>query len=332
MNSSSTTIGADYRWIGQHGIGRFAYEVLSRMDCRAVVGKTPLLHPIDPLVQGMAVRKSGCQVYFSPGFNPPFQNRVPSVFTIHDLIHIRVKSEQSLAKSIFYRYVVMPAARQSPAVLTVSEYSKSQIVEWANLSPDRVHVVGNGVSETFTPHGPSADLGSPYLLYVGNYKPHKNVPRLLQAFARSAEARHFNLGLVGQAQDDLVALAESLKIRNRVHFLGAKTNHDLATLYRGARALLCPSLEEGFGLPVLEAMACGTPALVGAGHAAEEVADGAAIKCNALDVDSISAAIDQVAAGSQFRSELISKGIERAKHFTWDRVARRVSDAIQSVQ
>jgi len=226
----------------------------------------------------------------------------------------------------------MPAARQSPAVLTVSEYSKTKIMEWANIPAERVHVVGNGVSEGFLPDGPAANLGFPYLLYVGNYKPHKNIPRMFAAFARTRASSDTRLCIVGKEDKSLLVLAKSLNISDRIRFLGSKTNEQLAGLYRGAQALICASTEEGFGLPVLEAMACGTPALVGEGHAAEEVANGAAIKCNPFDVDAIANAIDQIIDNSSLRLDLIEKGLKRSNDFSWDHVAARVAHAINSVQ
>ena len=125
---------ADYRWIGPHGIGRFARELRDRLPALHPLPRCwPLLHPLDPLILSGMLCWLRPQVYFSPGFNPPVHSPVPYVFTIHDLIHLRVPAEAGLAKQLYYRLVVWPAAQRAARVLTVSTYVQQEIVEWAGL-------------------------------------------------------------------------------------------------------------------------------------------------------------------------------------------------------
>jgi len=327
--SLNTLVGADYRWVGAYGIARFASEVLSRLALTPVAGLTPLLHPLDPVFQAVAVRKSGCKLYFSPGFNAPLTFSTPCVFVIHDLIHLHQREERSFTKSLYYKSVVLPAAKRARKVLTVSEFSRTEILQWSGLPAANVEVVGNGISDEFTVEGERTNLKFPYLLYVGNFKPHKNVPRLIEAFAQSGVHKSVHLCLVGKENSRLLALANGLGIGNKIHFLGPQSNYRLAALYRGAEALICPSLYEGFGLPALEAMACGTPSLVARGHSLEEVAGGAAMICDPLNIESIAEGLQRILNDTEMRSVLRSRGLERACKYSWDGVAAAVSQSLQ---
>ena len=146
------------------------------------------------------------KVYFSPGFNPPLWSPVPYVFTIHDLIHLRVPAETGLAKQSYYRLVVRPAAQRAVRVLTVSTYTQQDILDWAGLPAEQVVVVGNGVGPPFAPMGPRHAPGYPYVFYVGNRKPHKNLARLLQGLARSGSQKDVRLVLTGVPEQQSVSI------------------------------------------------------------------------------------------------------------------------------
>src|ERR1044071_1615856 len=173
----------DARWIGPHGIGRFAQEVLNRLPAHGKLTKGPKpLSPMDSVWLSLEIARRKPRVYFSPGFNPPVLCSVPLVFTIHDLIHLSVPEEGTPFKRAYFQRLVLPWARRAFRVLTVSDYSKRQIIRWSGLAEDRVVVAGNGVDASFSPEGPRAQFGGRYLLYVGNRKPHKNLDRLFDAF------------------------------------------------------------------------------------------------------------------------------------------------------
>ena len=192
---------ADSRWIGPHGIGRFAGEVLKRLpDWAHMEDRRSPTHPLDPLRVARTLKRLRPDAYFSPGFNPPLRSVTPFVFTIHDLIHLQFRRKSSMFKRAYYGLVVRPAARRAFKVLTVSDYSKRQIVAWADLPEEKVLVVGNGVARPFVPTGPQHRPPYRYLLHVGSHRPHKNIPRLLEAFAALGTDCETRLVFTGQAE------------------------------------------------------------------------------------------------------------------------------------
>lgn len=320
----------DPRWSGEHGIGRFAAELqkrLSNLEPLSIIG--PKLSPMDPLVSSFAVarKKDGC--YFSPGFNPPLYSPIPVVFTIHDLIHLKVEAESTLVRRLYYAAVVRPAARRAWRVLTVSEHSRQDIVEWAGIPESSVIVVGNGVSQVFSP-GPCVTDRPPYLLHVGRRGGHKNIDGLLTAFASSQAQFDIRLMFTGVSDKPTLARAAALGIAGKINFSGVISDEALADLYRGAVALIFPSFYEGFGLPIIEAMACGIPVVTSNTTSMVEVAGpGNALLVDPGNVEALANAIDDCVGNIQLRSTLSKRGIERAQHFTWDNVVARVESALE---
>ena len=321
---------ADYRWCGPHGIGRFAAEVLRRLPALgAVPAPWKLLHPLEPARLSWVLWRLRPQVYFSPGFNPPLCSPVPFVFTLHDLIHMRFPAASSPTKQAYYRLVVRPAVQRASRVLTVSRHTKQDILAWTGVPDERVVVVGNGVGAAFCPEGRRHAPGYPYLLYASNRKPHKNLPRLLQGLARSGLQRDVRLVLTGAPEAGLSQQITALKLHDRVVYAGQLSDADLVAYYRGALALVCPSLYEGFGLPPLEAMACGTPVVSSNLSALPEVVGDAAVLVDPYNVEAIAWGMQRVVEDSALRQALYHKGLARAKQFTWEQTAARVSQVLQ---
>ncbi|MFY9314755.1 MAG: glycosyltransferase family 1 protein [Burkholderiales bacterium] len=315
----------DARWSGPHGIGRFADEVIARLpDARPLQIGARRLSLLDPLATTRAVARLASGVYFTPGFNPPLRSPVPFVFCIHDFIHLRFPAESTPLRRAYYRFVVAPAARRAARILTVSEFSRREILEWTGLPDDRIVVVGNGVSAAFTPDGPRHTPGYPYFLFVGRREPHKNFAGLLAALAAAKnDAR-----LVFTGGPDATAAAEAHRhgVDTRIVFAGSLDDATLASYYRGALALAMPSISEGFGIPIVEAMACGTPVLTSNVTAMPETAgEGNALFVDPLSVEAIAAGLDRIAEDSALGAELKRRGLERAAQFSWDRVGAEVA-------
>lgn len=324
---------ADGRWAGQHGIGRYAREIIPRLqrDGAVVEQLEPfqLLHPLEPIRLSWQIARRDPDVYFSPGFNPPLWSAAPFVFMIHDLIHLRFAKDYDWRQRVYYERVVGSATRRASAVLTVSEFSKGAILDWAHVPESKVRVVSPGVAEGFGPNVEPLSLPYTYFLYVGNRKSHKNVPRLLEAFARASLGPGMRLVFSGNPDRETAGLAIRLGLGERVVFFGPVTEDVLPRLYRGAIALVFPSLLEGFGLPPLEAMACGTPVIASNSSSIPEVVGDAGMLVDPYDVQALSNAVRRVLSDESLRASMSAKGIERARSFSWDRTAEQVLEVLR---
>src|SRR6266511_3682862 len=337
VTSSRPGILLDARWLESRGprnvlgLARVAQEVVRRMPpLEWLDGGLPLLHPAEFLWLTSVLARRRPQLFYSPGYNAPPTCPVPYVFTVFDLIHLHVEEYRSAGRRLYYALHVKPAIKRARAVLTGSNYSRSRILEWSGVNAERVVVIGAAAGERFTPIGDTYRPGYPYLLYVGNRKPHKNLARLVSALARVEERAALRLVLSGPAEQDLITLARSVGVHDRIEFLGNVPEEKLPALYRGAIAFVFPSLYEGFGLPPVEAMACGTPVVSSLATSLAEVVGDAAVAIDPFDVDSIAAGIDKVVGDDQLRRELRSRGFAQAARFSWDDTAQRTWTALQA--
>jgi glycosyltransferase involved in cell wall biosynthesis len=318
----------DARWVGNHGIGRFAGELQ-----KALPGLTPFhasrrpSHALDPVLLAMELRRKNPDLFFSPGYNSPLGWPGVFILTLHDLHHLHVPA--SALKRAFYRYVIRPACHRAAFVLTVSEYSKREIAEWADVKEEKIINVGNGVGMPFTSVGEKYEPGYPYLLYVGSRRYNKNLPRLLHAYSVSGVRGEARLLLTGHPDGQLSELIRGFQLDGDVVFAGFPTTERLSDLYRGSLGLLYPSLYEGFGLPPLEAMACGVPVLTTNVCSLPEVVGDAAIQVNPLADEEIADGIGRLVRDSGLRQQLREKGLLRAKEFSWQRTAQKASEALK---
>jgi glycosyltransferase involved in cell wall biosynthesis len=322
------SILADARWFGAHGIGRFARNVVMRLpDCVQLRSGPKPLSLADPLWLSYQIIKRHPAVFFSPGFNPPALVTTPLVITIHDLTHLRLPAFATCQRRLYYRFLVKPAANRAYRVLTGSEHSRFEILNWSGLPEQCVVTVGHGVDPMFRCDGPRYEPGFPYILYVGALRAHKNIARLLSAF-ECIDYPELRLIFTGNRTPGMAARLAGRKVEKRIRFAGCVPDEDLAALYRGAVCLVLPSLMEGFGLPPLEAMACGTPVVVSRAAALPEVVGNAGILVDPLDVDDIRAGMERILGNSNLRQHLREAGLSRARLFCWDRVAERVRAVI----
>ena len=322
----------DDRWLGPHGIGRFAAEVQRRLNLRDLGLAGSPSSPFDPfrLTWAMAKLPRNATV-FIPGYNAPLWPMRPFIFTVHDLNHLDVPNNSSASKRLYYHLVIRRACHSALRVLTVSEFSRQRIIEWAGVSPQQVVCVGNGVDASFHPEGERHDPGFGYLLMVSNRRPHKNEEGALAAFARARIDPAIRLLLTGSPTNALQAHIAQLGLTGRVVFVGRVEDAQLPALYRGALGLLFPSLYEGFGLPVVEAMASGVPVLTSTVTALPEVAGEAALLVDPYDVDAIASGIERLLTDEDLRTRLRVAGLKRAAIFRWDDVAARVKHVLDEL-
>lgn len=319
----------DKSWFGFGGIGRFAEEVVSRLsydgEFRLVCRPASFLAAIE-----FSWRCNKNTFTFLPGFIPPLMPRGDYIFTIHDLNHLDRADNSSLAKKVFYNFVIRRGCKKAFLILTVSNFSRQRIISWSGVSPEKVINVGNGVGSSFSENVRSYDLGAPYFLCVGNRKGHKNEVRVVEAFAQANIDRCTHLVFTGEPEQRLTETIDQYNLGSRVVFIGNVDEEVLPSLYKGARGLLFPSLYEGFGLPVLEAMACGTPVVTSNCTALPEVAGDAAILIDPLNTYELQGAIERLEKDTALREQLVEKGFERAKLFTWEKTAQKVQDVLDN--
>jgi len=301
----------------------------------------------DQVLLPRALRQTGATVFFSPYYKAPLTAPCPTVVTIHDLIPLRfpayTRGLWGLRAAVFRRWAAF-LARRAAAVVTDSEHSKSDLVSVLRLPTEHVHVIPIGVGEEFLPgFSPEAvasataryGIRGPYLLAVGNFLPHKNLHRLVDAYGALPDVLRGSTALVlagtpgghGPARP----VDQKSLLRPGVLLPGFIAPGDLPLLYAGAVALVCPSLTEGFGLPVLEAMACGTPVVCARAGALPEVAGDAALYVDPNDVGSITAGLQQILEDDALRRELSSRGLNRARLFDARKTTARLVDLLESI-
>jgi glycosyltransferase involved in cell wall biosynthesis len=268
---------------------------------------------------------------------PPLA-RARAVVTIHDIIHVLYPQFLPNRAALLYaRVMIRRALRRADRIITVSYNSKRDLVDYFGIPPARIDVIYNGVAPPFRADLPRSErdrvaarygLSRPYLLFLGGEKPHKNVRNVVRAFAEARRERALPHALVlagpmPRNRSRVDALIDALDLGARVVRTGIVPDEDLPGLFAGADAFLYPTLYEGFGLPVVEAMACGVPVLTSSTSALQEIAGGYAYLVDPMDVDSIAKGIIDLATDPKRRAEFAALGSRRALEFSWDRAAEQ---------
>ena len=330
-----TRVLIDSRWDADTGIGKLYREVMTRMpddiSPSFVQSRMGLGNLLTPLMLARETCQQDADVFYSPSFMPPLYSRMPVVFTIHDLMHLFYYTRWH---RIYYRQVIARLAASARQIITVSLFSKGQLVDLLGIDERRITVVYNGVDDHYRTTADSAVYESevPYFLYVGNRRKNKNLPAMLTAFARAALPPEFHFFMTGDSDAATAALVARLGIGKRVRFLGHVAEDALPALYRGAHATLFVSLMEGFGLPIIESMAAGTPVLTSMAGPLPEVAGEAALCVDPHDVDAIANGMEQLVADSDLHQQLREAGIVRSARFTWTETAARTWEVITDRQ
>jgi glycosyltransferase involved in cell wall biosynthesis len=313
---------------------------------RGVLEPSPNYSLREQLHVPWVLRRERPDVYHAPHYVLPAGVRCRAVVTIHDCIHLMFP--QYLPNKAAYAYArasMWAAARRSDCILTVSEASKRDILHFFDVPPEKIVVVYNAIDEHFWETPAEEDvarvreryqLDHEFVLYVGNIKPHKNLVRLIEAFAefRRGGFESVKLLIIGDEISKLPALRRAVhrhKLHKHVRFLGYLPDRTLAILYRLATVFVFPSLYEGFGLPPLEAMASGTPVVTSNVSSLPEVAGDAAMLVDPYDVDSIVEGLRRVVTDRALAGELRRRGLERAREFSWARSVEKTRQVYQEI-
>ena len=288
-----------------------------------------------------AARRAGVQLLHAPHYTLPLGWNGAAVVTIHDLIHVRFARFFTPGAALYARTLAGLAAHRARAVIVNSSHTARDVIELLELPPARVHVIPLGLTpglrrstlEETEEFRRTRSLPAEFVLYVGARKGHKNLGLLLEALARIEGGRRPALVLTGppwSASDPLGVQARRLGIERWLHFAGdLRDPDDLGRLYGAAKLYVQPSLTEGFGLPPLEAMACGTPVLSSTGGALPETVGDAAEKLPPEDPARWAAAIETLLADSGKRAEMVRRGLEHAARFTWERAAEKTIEVYE---
>ena len=271
----------------------------------------------------------------------PIRQGIKSVVTIHDIIPLVYKDiylRNGIARS-YYRLALQIALNRSARIITDSIFSRDEIVKTMSVPRDKIKVIYLAAGEEFVPvldpvlqQIPAQKFGlhRPFVLTIGGNEPRKNVDRLVKVFQHLSKNPGVDLAVVGGSWRG-TKLRENIKGANNIFFLGPVDQQELVALYSMAELFVFPSLYEGFGLPVLEAMACGTPVAASNTSSIPEVAGDAAILFNPLDEEEMSKVISGVLGSRETREDLSLRGLERAKLFTWEKTLAQTMEVYKEV-
>jgi glycosyltransferase involved in cell wall biosynthesis len=350
MDSSKVKICVDARLLTKSGIGRYLREILiplsKEFDLICLVDNSGV-----PFMQLNAINYKlcdakiysvkeqfllpklipKCDLFWSPHFNIPLLpiKAKKRLVTIHDAFHLAFAKSLSLFENIYAKIFFSSALLLSDEVITVSEFSKSELLKYTSKKFEKkIHVILNGVTK-FEPKLQSTYFvkSGNYFLYVGNIKPHKNLKNAIlgfKAFCEKNPDTNFTFKIVGQkegfvnADNEVISLlSNDVILREKVQFTGYIEDDDLVILYSSAYCLVFPSLYEGFGLPPLESMALGIPAIVSKVASMPELCENAVIYFNPLDINDIYAAMENIVSNKRLYESLIKEGLEIVRKFDW---------------
>ena len=321
--------GARFRLLGApEELDRHAFTRDARVECRPF--RAGVYSPFEQVEAPLASR--GTQLFWAPHVNVPLAVPGRLLVTVHDAFYLEQAHALGTRRDTrFYLGALMRGMkRRAAGILCPSSFTASELERLLGRFRCPLHVVPNGVDARFFERadGPRP-LSKPYLLYVGNLKPHKNLPRTLAAFARVAERVPHDFVLVGRGDPAPLERTLPPAVTGRVHFLGPLEEGPLRLHLSHASGLVLASLYEGFGLPPLEAMALGIPALVSQRASLPEVCGDAALYCDPESVEDIASGLARLLLDEPTRATLATRGPERARALDWDRSAELTARVIE---
>ncbi|HJU66304.1 MAG TPA: glycosyltransferase family 1 protein [Gemmatimonadaceae bacterium] len=348
-----SNIAIDVRMLETSGIGTYLQNMVPRVIAArpafgfVLVGSPPVIER-HGLAQSPNVTVRSCEapiysvaeqwripaalpdyidVYWTPHYPIPVLRRGPIVVSVHDMLHLAMPELVSgLEKRLYARWMFGHVRRRATAILFSSQFTASEFVRLAGMPRGSPHTIHLGISESwFRVRTVTRSRERPYLLYVGNVKPHKNVRALLLAFDAIRDEVPHDLVIVGQREGFITGDREVNEMAaahpERVHFTGVVEGAVLEQYVASAAALVLPSLYEGFGLPPLEAMACGCPTIVSRAGSLPEVCGDAALYIDPHDPADLARAIRALVQQPELATDLRERGRRQAARFTWDRCA-----------
>ncbi len=342
------------RIVSAHPEDQFDYYFDRKYDSRFVHGSNVTPHSFHPVTRlpilirywldhpvRKNVLKQKADIFFSPDGFIPLGMSVPKVSMVHDVAYLRYPEHLQPRIRAFYKKWMGRYLAYTDHIITVSEFSKSEIIAGYNIPADKISVVYNGITDAYKPVSEAQKKttkdrytnGRPYFVYLGAIHPRKNILTLVKAFEqfKSSHPSDHQLVLAGRASwhtEEVFKTITESKWKDSIHLPGYIATNDATALVASAEAMIYPSLYEGFGLPLVEAMACGVPVICSNVSSLPEVAGNAALLFDPLDAGQLAHHMEKVSSDDVLRNQLISLGTERSKYFSWDKAAAQVYEIL----
>ena len=312
---------------------------------RVVIERSPSYSIRELMALSWRLFRLKVDLYHSTHYVLPAVVPCRAVVTIHDIIHLLYPEFLPSALAFFYaQRMIRRSLSRGDRIIAVSQNTKTDLMDYFKVDGRKIRVVYSGVTDRYRKQLPDSEISAwleefgidqPYLLFVGNPKPHKNLDNVVKAYARSLEIFDYEADLVCVGDREGMEFkvrqrAEQLGLKNRIRLVGHVPEEALPALYQGATLFVFPTLYEGFGLPVIEAMASGVPVITSKTSALREIAEGYGHLVNPLDVEEIAKAIAQCMADKEHREALIKLGLRRADDFRWPRTAEQTLEVYRA--
>ncbi|MBP7216391.1 MAG: glycosyltransferase family 4 protein [Candidatus Omnitrophica bacterium] len=353
-------IGFDARMITHPGIGRYMQNLFTvwRNNINGVklklYGNPDELRPFSPLeicaynaslyswqeLASKTFNDQSLDLVHIPHFNAPLGKPKRLVVTIHDLIYLKFPQSSSFLRHVAFKPLLAHVLKRADRIIAVSENTKQDIIKFCPTASEKIEVIYEAADPMFRKIEDTTyleqmrqklNLPKEFILFVGSIRSHKNIERLLEAYCRlQALGIKHRLVLVGRPNPRESYLLEKIKATDAM-FLAQASPQDLVALYNLATVLVLPSVYEGFGLPVLEAMACGVPVAVSSVASLPEIASKAAVYFDPFDSKDIQAALCRICSDEGLRKRLIQEGFARNSQFSWDKAAAQTLRVYQSI-
>lgn len=360
-------IAFDARMWSHPGIGRYIRELLGALirlekkPALCLLGRSKELGAMFMPATGFSIREASSGIYglaeqleiprlargmgllHVPHFNVPLLTSAKLVVTVHDLTYLHgSEALKSRSGRAYVRFLFRFIARNAAAIITVSEYTKKDLMEFFPVRAEKVFVIPEAASDMFykisDPNKLEKQLcfgssGRPFILFVGSLKPHKNIPALVTAVSNLREKKRIEhqLLIVGRKDKKNPEILKLIESNPYVSYLGEVSDEKLATLYNLADLFVLPSFREGFGLPVVEAMACGTPVAVSDRTSLPELVGEAGQLFDPDRIDALEHVIYNILENKDLRQKMSLAGLERSKEFSWQNTAKNTLKVYQQV-
>jgi glycosyltransferase involved in cell wall biosynthesis len=303
------------------------HDIRDKLNAKIIGNKTRFFW--EQIDLPLYLKKQGSPLLINFDLAPAYYKN--KIVTLHDITRIRYPQSYSLWLRVLWYFLIPTILKRSLSLITVSEFSKREILNYYKYIPSPIHIVHNAIGEGFKTNAEIRDdKCPPYLLTVSSPAYHKNQARMIRAFVNIHASRQINLDLViiGESFRGMAKKSDDINCSSFIRFGGRIDDDELVRLYQGAEAFIFPSLYEGFGIPPLEAQACGCPVIASNAASMPEVLEDSVLYFNPNNIHEMQKAINTIISDRQLRESLIRKGFSNVSRFSWDISAQKLYQII----